>query len=188
MIRRPPRSTLFPYTTLFRSRLDSEDEHGLAAEREFQRPCRVTDGNDGFVGACRQAEADAGAGLVHNPDSFAFDRDGIGGADAHTRQARDAQLGVDSKIHACSSVSKGSGGSELGARDSGSDVLGAGLNYPGFLEFAIEGPFADAEGLGRLAAIAVRLAQRGVDGGALDVGHRHAMLVDNRAWGFGARV
>src|SRR2546427_3175260 len=29
MIRRPPRSTLFPYTTLFRSRLDEEDEkHG----------------------------------------------------------------------------------------------------------------------------------------------------------------
>src|SRR3712207_7005260 len=25
MIRRPPRSTLFPYTTLFRSRLDSEE-------------------------------------------------------------------------------------------------------------------------------------------------------------------
>src|SRR2546425_9013695 len=26
MIRRPPRSTLFPYTTLFRSRLDAVDE------------------------------------------------------------------------------------------------------------------------------------------------------------------
>src|SRR2546430_11023988 len=26
MIRRPPRSTLFPYTTLFRSRLDVEDD------------------------------------------------------------------------------------------------------------------------------------------------------------------
>src|SRR5205807_9812245 len=131
---------------------------------------------------------DAGAGLVHKPDSFAFDRDGIGGADAHTRQARDAQLGVDSKIHACSSVSKGSGGSELGARDSGSDVLGAGLIYRVFLEFAIEGPFADPGGLGRLAAIAGRLAQRGSDGGALDVGHRHAMLVDDMiewlgAWG-----
>src|SRR3712207_6992095 len=30
MIRRPPRSTLFPYTTLFRSRV--ADEHDLAAE------------------------------------------------------------------------------------------------------------------------------------------------------------
>src|SRR4029077_7588523 len=98
---------------------------------------------------------------------------------AHTRQARDAQFGVDSKIHACSGGSKGSGGSELGARGSRSDFFGAGLIYRVFLEFAIEGPFADAEGLGGLAAIAVRLAQHGVDGGALDVGHRHAMLVDD---------
>src|SRR2546426_6906602 len=29
MIRRPPRSTLFPYTTLFRSRRHSAREHGL---------------------------------------------------------------------------------------------------------------------------------------------------------------
>src|SRR2546429_6887486 len=28
MIRRPPRSTLFPYTTLFRSRLDRPDQPG----------------------------------------------------------------------------------------------------------------------------------------------------------------
>src|SRR2546426_8592548 len=32
MIRRPPRSTLFPYTTLFRSRL-------LAVRRPWSRPC-----------------------------------------------------------------------------------------------------------------------------------------------------
>src|SRR5258708_31855052 len=38
MIRRPPRSTLFPYTTLFRSRLDDGArvgefrDHGVAAE------------------------------------------------------------------------------------------------------------------------------------------------------------
>src|SRR2546427_6761732 len=29
MIRRPPRSTLFPYTTLFRSRGDAETRHGV---------------------------------------------------------------------------------------------------------------------------------------------------------------
>src|SRR5258708_36652942 len=33
MIRRPPRSTLFPYTTLFRSRVD---EHGLNAFRSVE--------------------------------------------------------------------------------------------------------------------------------------------------------
>src|SRR3712207_7292566 len=31
MIRRPPRSTLFPYTTLFRSERDSRDPGGAAA-------------------------------------------------------------------------------------------------------------------------------------------------------------
>src|SRR5258708_30890930 len=45
MIRRPPRSTLFPYTTLFRSVLvgDSEDGHGVklpgSAARESPALC-----------------------------------------------------------------------------------------------------------------------------------------------------
>src|SRR2546430_17603135 len=33
MIRRPPRSTLFPYTTLFRSRRDQAGRHGVDADR-----------------------------------------------------------------------------------------------------------------------------------------------------------
>ncbi len=82
-----------------RRRFHRQDEHGLVAERELQRPCRVTDGNDGFVGARRQAEAHTHAGLVHNPDFLVFDRYGIGGADAYACQARDAQLRVDFKIH-----------------------------------------------------------------------------------------
>src|SRR5256885_398601 len=38
MIRRPPRSTLFPYTTLFRSlnRKDDAPAHEQLSEREFQ--------------------------------------------------------------------------------------------------------------------------------------------------------
>src|SRR2546430_11354738 len=39
MIRRPPRSTLFPYTTLFRSVLQSGQEVSLAA-RDPRRPVR----------------------------------------------------------------------------------------------------------------------------------------------------
>src|SRR3712207_8197545 len=35
MIRRPPRSTLFPYTTLFRSRLDLAQYRELAAFAQF---------------------------------------------------------------------------------------------------------------------------------------------------------
>src|SRR2546430_8743256 len=34
MIRRPPRSTLFPYTTLFRSRHELPDEIGLVARQQ----------------------------------------------------------------------------------------------------------------------------------------------------------
>src|SRR2546427_5317574 len=33
MIRRPPRSTLFPYTTLFRSRIEAEQERAAVAEK-----------------------------------------------------------------------------------------------------------------------------------------------------------
>src|SRR5688572_32531197 len=35
MIRRPPRSTLFPYTTLFRSASEEGDESELAVELEY---------------------------------------------------------------------------------------------------------------------------------------------------------
>src|SRR3989454_8180185 len=41
MIRRPPRSTLFPYTTLFRSLF-----HALSAE--VDRACPLVDVHDGF--------------------------------------------------------------------------------------------------------------------------------------------
>src|SRR2546430_10929363 len=43
MIRRPPRSTLFPYTTLFRSRLggqDAGDETGFRLSLECSASCR----------------------------------------------------------------------------------------------------------------------------------------------------
>src|SRR3712207_7168641 len=36
MIRRPPRSTLFPYTTLFRSLLVHGETHGFVLDREVE--------------------------------------------------------------------------------------------------------------------------------------------------------
>src|SRR5690348_17997706 len=39
MIRRPPRSTLFPYTTLFRSVQNAVRNAGIAGEHEAQRSC-----------------------------------------------------------------------------------------------------------------------------------------------------
>src|SRR3712207_8219350 len=41
MIRRPPRSTLFPYTTLFRS-AEARGRHGQPGARPGVRPGRVT--------------------------------------------------------------------------------------------------------------------------------------------------
>src|SRR2546425_10729905 len=71
MIRRPPRSTLFPYTTLFRS---------LApAQRPFRRQCR--DGNDKQPPAVAQTDgADARRRLT-----------GLG---AERRRARQPLIGV----------------------------------------------------------------------------------------------
>src|SRR3712207_8444908 len=43
MIRRPPRSTLFPYTTLFRSRVPRQTPaEPVAATRVFRRFCEVS--------------------------------------------------------------------------------------------------------------------------------------------------
>src|SRR2546422_9055448 len=44
MIRRPPRSTLFPYTTLFRSRLVHE-HRGASAEQDRRPGCHNRDGH-----------------------------------------------------------------------------------------------------------------------------------------------
>src|SRR3712207_6994854 len=53
MIRRPPRSTLFPYTTLFRSAGDGHGQHDRfgAIEHDLDRPARRA------LGAVRPAHA-----------------------------------------------------------------------------------------------------------------------------------
>src|SRR3712207_8543782 len=63
MIRRPPRSTLFPYTTLFRSVLVVDDDAALAEmlgivlRREGYEPAFVSDGNRA-VGVFQQTRPD----------------------------------------------------------------------------------------------------------------------------------
>src|SRR2546425_9927348 len=49
MIRRPPRSTLFPYTTLFRSQSQQRRGGGDGAERREEALELVRDGATGFV-------------------------------------------------------------------------------------------------------------------------------------------
>src|SRR2546425_4579276 len=73
MIRRPPRSTLFPYTTLFRSEVDRA-EHGDRREREQtrhaqrMRPCGRRRG-DGVI-RCRSGRRDPTGGRHHLLECF----------------------------------------------------------------------------------------------------------------------
>src|SRR5690349_23812797 len=55
MIRRPPRSTLFPYTTLFRSRHHPACRHGLSAGTGSRPACDGT-----VVGSLRPPSCAAG--------------------------------------------------------------------------------------------------------------------------------
>src|SRR3989442_3657958 len=61
MIRRPPRSTLFPYTTLFRSGSDFPPAVSARTPRQFRsRETRAADSGLGLV-------PDASRGTVHPP-------------------------------------------------------------------------------------------------------------------------
>src|SRR5437762_8608730 len=100
-------------------------------------------------------------------------------SEGHTRtHARQA-------THNSGSIRKSTRNSEQGARGLALGFFWAGLIYRVFLQFAIEGPLADAERLGCLAPIAVSVAQHGVDRGALHVSHRHSVLVDDGLLGLG---
>src|SRR5256885_12109324 len=57
MIRRPPRSTLFPYTTLFRSPVDVSDDLGAAL-------AQWTPAQAALLGGCRSGKAGARPGGV----------------------------------------------------------------------------------------------------------------------------
>src|SRR5437763_6915966 len=50
MLRRPPRSTLFPYTTLFRSLRKAPDDFGFGKRRRCRRLGLVADADNMMVG------------------------------------------------------------------------------------------------------------------------------------------
>src|SRR3712207_8548201 len=60
MIRRPPRSTLFPYTTLFRSNADGRERHRRTGDDRVKQP------DDG--------ERDGGGVVAERPDQVLHDR------------------------------------------------------------------------------------------------------------------
>src|SRR2546425_12695074 len=71
MIRRPPRSTLFPYTTLFRSQARTDRDVARAVRRDLERAVQhdVTAAYDGYLTA-RAAAGQAGEGLLVGRENF----------------------------------------------------------------------------------------------------------------------
>src|SRR2546425_1406598 len=86
MIRRPPRSTLFPYTTLFRSRGDREDEGDRARDLAEHRG-RAHRAEDRLASRAAERRADVGAlaGLQEH--------------DPNDREARDDMNDDQGKVH-----------------------------------------------------------------------------------------
>src|SRR2546426_11390276 len=103
MIRRPPRSTLFPYTTLFRSRLEPSDrEHepihrggGAEVQRALaQQDARAARGAGGLphVGlpvAARVAQSEDAAFRSRTPPVLERDEDVAVGRDGEVSRAAD---------------------------------------------------------------------------------------------------
>src|SRR2546425_5027363 len=68
MIRRPPRSTLFPYTTLFRSALAQRAARGRVGGVARQRPAARERGGGGRHPGGRRARRAGGAGAPRSEE------------------------------------------------------------------------------------------------------------------------
>src|SRR3989440_5006762 len=80
MIRRPPRSTLFPYTTLFRSRRRGGQRARLAPEQPLHRPQEaVRPASDHRMG-------EGTAGRIGSPDRERVSKKGAGRSEEHTSE------------------------------------------------------------------------------------------------------
>src|SRR2546421_12391751 len=92
MIRRPPRSTLFPYTTLFRSRVERDAVHGGGLV--------LPDGERGVPpGGPRLPPA--GHRLVHER--------GARSGECHSRLAGDLRYGLDDRVPGPAAVAAAGG-------------------------------------------------------------------------------
>src|SRR3712207_7839521 len=70
MIRRPPRSTLFPYTTLFRSHSREPPEQGPGSNRDAVRNREGTDRRERSIGAA----SSEGGPVLHDLPAIVKDR------------------------------------------------------------------------------------------------------------------
>src|SRR2546422_2014466 len=80
MIRRPPRSTLFPYTTLFRSVFSDGQFVGAKLDRNGLRPLRYTLTHDGLLIAGSET------GLVDLDETRIAERQRLGRSEEHTSE------------------------------------------------------------------------------------------------------
>src|SRR3712207_7296024 len=84
MIRRPPRSTLFPYTTLFRSLWGAgADEHRQSEERGVRGAARDDEGKGAQKGGVEQADRDEDPALAEPVDG--------GRSEEHTSELQSRQ-------------------------------------------------------------------------------------------------
>src|SRR5438132_8003161 len=81
MIPRPPRSTLFPYTTLFRSRESPQDRHAVTRKLGAFRSSMLQDAEalsplelDALVGAVREIGQRVGVATPNCDALFGLDR------------------------------------------------------------------------------------------------------------------
>src|SRR6266498_3779407 len=98
MIRRPPRSTLFPYTTLFRSRLHRRGNRaaGLAVMGAVAEPAMHRQGGHVVEGALYRSRLGPGLELAH-PRRVDQQRS-VGQLDELTRRGRVPSLAVSIEI------------------------------------------------------------------------------------------
>src|SRR3712207_8147249 len=96
MIRRPPRSTLFPYTTLFRSRGDHPDKDCKAHDR---RPDRVTE----HLPHASQAALEPGRGGVPRLEQHRSEEHT---SELQSRQYLVCRLLLEKKKHRLSSLTR----------------------------------------------------------------------------------
>src|SRR5256886_14512220 len=91
MIRRPPRSTLFPYTTLFRSQGPAErGERHRDARVEDRPPAERVDQNAREHGPGREAETDC-----HVEEAQPATAEGRGSAQRRERRSEERRVGKE---------------------------------------------------------------------------------------------
>src|SRR3712207_6939475 len=87
MIRRPPRSTLFPYTTLFRSKHGGEVASGKGSSAKFALTAAFSEVRSCVLLAVCEGDVDDARGVL----GFAEDLEGYPRSEEHTSELQSRQ-------------------------------------------------------------------------------------------------